>query len=61
MRVVVSGIKPKRIKILDRPKRRIDPAIFSAALGAKPVDRQVESPDLIDLAELGSQQIQGEP
>ena len=33
-RVNVVGAKPKRIRVVDKPQRRIEPADVAAALGA---------------------------
>lgn len=55
-KIEIIGAKPKRIEILDKPKRRIDPAEIAAALGAEPIGAPVSrNADLIDLAELGTQ------
>jgi hypothetical protein len=55
-RIQIVGAKPKRIEVLDQPRRRIDPAELAAALGANPTAGQsAEHLDLITLAELGTQ------
>jgi len=49
------GAKPKKIEIVDLPKRRIEPAELAAALGANPTGGQsAGNLDLIALAELGT-------
>jgi hypothetical protein len=54
-KIDIVGAKPKRIEIVDRPKRRIDPAELAAALGAKPIGQHVSGDlDPIALAELGT-------
>ncbi|SRR5579872_3143821 len=54
--ITIVGAKPKKIEVVDQPKRRIDPAEFAAALGAKPSGLQVHGNlDPITLAELGTQ------
>jgi len=55
-KINIIGAKPKKIEIVNPPKRRIEPAELAAALGATP--RGVRIPgnlDLIDLGELGTQ------
>ena len=55
-RIDVVGARPKKIEIVDRPKRRIDPAELAAALGANLIGpRTSGNLDPIDLAELGTQ------
>jgi hypothetical protein len=55
-KIDIVGAKPKKIVILDQPKRRIDPAELAAALGANPIGpRTPETMDLISLADLGTQ------
>ena len=52
----IVGAKPKKIDIVDQPKRRIDPGQLAVALGAKPIGQQVSGDlDPIGLAELGTQ------
>jgi hypothetical protein len=54
-KVNITGTQPKQIRILDQPRRRIDPAELAAALGARPEGEHVgENLDLISLAELGT-------
>jgi len=52
-KIEIVGANPKKIVILDKPQRRIDPAELGAALGAKPIGQPHGTLDLIDLAELG--------
>jgi hypothetical protein len=55
-KIQVVGAKPKKITIVDQPKRRIDPSAFAAALGAQPGGLQVGTDvDPVALAELGTQ------
>jgi hypothetical protein len=55
-RIEIIGAKPKRIEILDRPKRRIDPAEIAEGLGTAPCGELVSGNlDLIGLAEIGTQ------
>lgn len=55
-KINVVGAKPKKIEIVDQPKRRIDPAELAAALGAKPLGSQAPRDlDPLALAELGTQ------
>jgi hypothetical protein len=55
-KINIVGAKPKKIEVVDQPKRRIDPAEFGAALGAIPSGRQAPGNlDPIALAELGTQ------
>ncbi|GEM_PF-2507370 len=55
-KIDIVGAKPKRIEIVDQPKRRIEPADLAAALGANPDGQQVLGDlDPIALAELGTQ------
>lgn len=58
-KINIVGAKPKKIEIVDQPKRRIDPAAFAAALGANPCGQQAPGDlDPIALAELGGQLLQ---
>jgi hypothetical protein len=55
-KVKIIGAKPKLIRVLDKPQRRIEPAELAAALGARPRAEYVgENLDLISFAELGAQ------
>jgi hypothetical protein len=55
-KIDIVGAKPRKVEILDRPRRRIDPAELAEALGAKPTGRPAPgNADLMDLAELGTQ------
>jgi hypothetical protein len=58
-RIEIVGAKPKKIEIVDRPKRRIEPQELARALGAAMTRRQVApNLDLISLADLGTQLVQ---
>jgi hypothetical protein len=58
-RIEVVGSQPKKIKLIDQPKRRIEPSELAAALGAKPVAKvDPGSLDLIALADLGTALLQ---
>ena len=48
-KIDVVGAKPRRIAVIDQPKRRIDPAQLAAALGANPNGQQATG-DLDPLA-----------
>ena len=53
--IEIVGAKPKRVEIVDKPKRRIEPAELAAALGANSAGGQTAGHlDLIALAELGT-------
>src|SRR5260370_6799520 len=55
-KINITGRQPKRIGVVDKPQRRIEPAELAAALGAEPCAERVgENLDLISLAELGTQ------
>jgi hypothetical protein len=55
-KIEIVGANPRKIEVVDRPKRRIEPAELAAALGAKPAEGQAPgNADLIGLAELGTQ------
>jgi hypothetical protein len=55
-KITVVGARPKKIEVIDRPKRRIPPAEFAASLGANPSGEQAPGGlDPIGLAELGTQ------
>jgi hypothetical protein len=58
-KITIVGARPKRIEIVDQPKRRVEPKELADALGANPGGRQVSgSLDPIALAELGSHLLQ---
>src|SRR5438552_16481441 len=55
-KVNITGAKPKRIRIVDKPQRGIEPADVAAALGAEPCAEHIGANlDPISLAELGTQ------
>jgi hypothetical protein len=55
-KINIVGAKPKRIEVVDQPKRRIEPAELAAVLGATAISPQAcGNPDLIRLAEIGTQ------
>lgn len=55
-KLVVIGAKPKKIKVVDQPKRRLDPADLAAALGANPDGQPTHGiSDPLALAEVGAQ------
>jgi hypothetical protein len=55
-KINIVGAKPKKIEVVDQPKRRIDPADLAAALGANPSGQfPPGNLDPIGLAELGTQ------
>jgi hypothetical protein len=55
-KINIVGATPKRIEIVDRPKRRIEPAELAAVLGAQPCGQPGTGKlDPIALAELGTQ------
>jgi hypothetical protein len=55
-KINLVGAKPKKIEVVDQPKRRIDPAALAVGLGADPTGQQVPGNlDPIGLAELGTQ------
>src|SRR5206468_6337374 len=55
-KVHIIGAKPRKIAVLDQPKRRIEPPELAAALGADPSGQQAPgNVDPIALAELGTQ------
>src|SRR5438094_224474 len=55
-KIEIVGAKPKKIEIVDQPKRRIEPAELAVALGANLAGGQTAGNlDLIALAELGTQ------
>ena len=58
-KITIVGARPKRVQILNQPKRRIDPAELAVGLGAAPCGEQVSGfLDPIALAELGTQLLQ---
>jgi hypothetical protein len=55
-KIQIVGATPKKIEVVDQPKRRIDPAELAGALGANPSGQQAPGNlDPIGLAELGTQ------
>jgi hypothetical protein len=55
-KVKIVGAQPKRVCVLDKPGRRIEPAELAAAIGAQPDGEQVGANlDPISLAELGTE------
>src|SRR5437762_1419830 len=55
-KINIIGAKPKRIQIVNQPKRRLEPAEIAEGLGASPCGERIpENLDLIGLAELGTQ------
>jgi hypothetical protein len=55
-KINIVGANPKKIEVVDRPKRRIEPEELAAALGANPCGQQISGDlDPIALAELGTQ------
>jgi hypothetical protein len=55
-KIEIVGAKPKKVEIVDQPKRRIEPSELAAALGANPAGGQTAGNlDLISLAEIGTQ------
>jgi hypothetical protein len=54
-KVNIIGAKPKRVRVLDKPRRRIEPAELAAQLGAQPEGVWLgKNLDLISLADLGT-------
>jgi hypothetical protein len=55
-KVIIVGAKPKRIEVVDQPKRRIEPEELAAALGANSCSQEASrNLDPLSLAELGTQ------
>src|SRR5258708_677941 len=55
-KINIVGAKPKKIEVVDQPKRRIEPSDLATALGANPTGEQAPGNlDPIALAELGTQ------
>ena len=55
-KINIVGAKPKKIEVVDQPKRRIEPSELATALGANPTGEQAPGNlDPIALAELGTQ------
>jgi hypothetical protein len=55
-KINVVGAKPKKIEVMDRPKRRIEAAELAATLGAERCGQSAPGPlDPIALADLGTQ------
>jgi hypothetical protein len=58
-KIIIVGKEAKRVEVIGRPMRRIEPEESAAALGAEPCgERLGPSADLLTLAALGSQLIQ---
>jgi hypothetical protein len=58
-KITIVGAKPRKLEIVDRPRRRIDPAELGAAIDAEPCGRLgTRSIDPLTLAELGTQLLQ---
>lgn len=58
-KINIIGATPKKIAVVDQPKRRLDPADVAAALGANPSDQHVSGDlDPMALAELRTQLLQ---
>src|SRR2546426_116504 len=54
-KINIIGAKPKRIEIVNQPRRRLDPAEVAEGLGAVPCGERVAGNlDLIGLGELGT-------
>ncbi len=55
-KVNIIGAQPKRVRMVDQPQRRIDPAELAAALGAEPCGERLSGRfDPISLAEIGNE------
>src|SRR6266852_7593989 len=55
-KVNIVGTQPKRVQVVDKPVRRIEPTEVAAALGAEPCGEHIgANPDPISLAELGTE------
>ena len=55
-RVNIVGAQPKRIRLVDQPRRRIKPAELAASLGAQPCGERIGANlDPISLAEIGTE------
>ena len=55
-KVKVIGTQPKRVRVVDRPQRRIEPSELAAALGAEPCGERFSGQlDPISLAEIGNE------
>jgi len=58
-KITILGAKPRKIEIVDQPRRRVDPAELGAAIDAEPCGRLgTGSLDPLTLAELGTQLLQ---
>ena len=54
-RINIVGSQPKRVRVVDKPQRRVEPVELAAALGADPPgERLGANLDPISLAELGT-------
>jgi hypothetical protein len=55
-KINIIGAKPRRIQIVNQPRRRLEPAEIGKGLGAAPCGERITgNVDLIGLAELGTQ------
>src|SRR5690349_2074850 len=55
-RINPIGSTPRRVQVVDTPKRALEPAEIAEALGANAKERAVPvSGDMVELAELGTQ------
>lgn len=55
-KVNLVGTPPKRVRVVDEPRRRIEPADLAAALGAEPCGERIGANlDPISLAEIGTE------
>jgi len=55
-RVNIVGVQPKRLRVVDKPARRIQPTELAASLGAQPRgERMGANHDPISLAEIGTE------
>jgi hypothetical protein len=55
-KVNIVGTHPKRVRVVDKPRRRIEPAELAAALGAEPCGERIGANlEPISLAELGTE------
>jgi hypothetical protein len=55
-KVNIVGTQPKRVRVVDEPRRRIEPAELAAALGAEACGERIGANlDPISLAELGTE------
>jgi len=55
-KIEIVGAKPRKIEVVDKPKRRIEPSDLAVALGANTAGGQTAANlDLVALADLGTQ------